>query len=178
MLIHRAGPHIALYIDGAEVSANGWGELDEARLRSLAEEAMGQLGLAAPPRVIEAFPAADGGALVFVRFRETNASCKAIGACDPGEDRNASGLCCIGTEQRETFYAFDGADALLDALRACGIPTQAAGIYRYNGQYILAVTGSGAAFQAVSARLPEFGVRLRAGVLARAMLEEHGLQAS
>ncbi|MCL2030104.1 MAG: hypothetical protein FWG93_01020 [Oscillospiraceae bacterium] len=141
MLIHRTGPHITLYIDGAEATANGWGKLDEACLRRLAEEATAQLGLAsAAPRVIEAYPSADGGALVFVRFRPTSG---------PGQ---------------EAFYAFDGADALLDALRLCGIPVPEAGIYRYQGRYILAAPDS--------ARLCEFGVRLRAGARARAMLEE------
>ena len=147
MQIHRTGPNIALYIDGAEVAAKGWGELDETRLRSITDEALGTLGLAElPPREIESYAAADGGALVFVRIQEE-------------------------IRRRETFYAFDDADAMLDALAACGFGTrdEGPGLYFYSGQYILALDK-----KADRPPLCEFGARLRAGALFRAVLEEHG----
>lgn len=153
MVIHRSGRHIAMYIDGAEVAANGWGELDEKQLRVLADEALGELGLSAvPPREIESYAAADGGALVFVRLA--------------GDGENPAHV--------EAFYAFSDEADLREAKDFWEAELADPKVFFYDGQYILALSGSGRDFEVMLFRLCEFGVRLRAGALFRAVLEEHG----
>lgn len=148
MRIHRSGPeHIAMYIEGAEVAARGWQELDETHVRSLTDTALDELGLRSSPHMIESYAAADGGALIFVSLRD-------------------------GTAQT-AYYAFADADSLLDAIRTGGTSPDAARCYRYDGMYILALDGSELP-QGGLPHLCEFGVRLRAGSLLEAVLAEHG----
>lgn len=148
MQIHRSGPgHIAMYIEGAEVAARGWQELDETHVRNLADTALDELGLRSSPHLIESYAAADGGALIFVSLRD-------------------------GTAQT-AYYAFADADSLLDAIRTGGVGPEAVRCYRYDGMYILALDGSRLSRRELP-HLCEFGVRLRAGSLFEAVLAEHG----
>lgn len=148
MRIQRSGSeHFSMYIDGAEVSARGWSELDEAHVRDLADSALCELGLQSEPHVIESYAASDGGALIFVSLR----------------DRTA----------QEVYFAFADADALLDALPVCAVDVSGARCFHYEDLYILALNPGSPA--GCLRRLSEFGVRLRAGALMGSVLAEHGV---